>query len=86
MRHYLLAAAAPPSHTIGMKPADLFAAIKALTGDVRGVAEAIGYDRRSIYRLLDGRSPIKPDIAARIAQLLQQRRDEIDAALEKISH
>ena len=68
-----------------MTPADLEAALAALTGSMRDVASSLGYSRPSIYALLDGKMPIKPETAGRIAELLRERRDAIDAVLGRLS-
>lgn len=61
------------------------AAVAALTGDVRALARDLGYGRSTIYAKMRGDSAVNQDVAERITALLRQRRDEIDAALEKIA-
>ena len=69
-----------------MTPAAFAAAVAALTGDVHALARELGYGRSTIYAKLRGDSAVSQDVAERITALLRQRRDEIDAALEKIAH
>lgn len=67
-----------------MTPADIRAAIDLLTGDVTDIANQLGYATRgSVYRLADG-APIKPETAAALTCLLEQRRDAIEALLNAI--
>lgn len=69
-----------------MTPAALAAAVAALTGDVQALARELGCGRSAFYAKLRGDSAVSQDVAERITALLRQRRDEIDAALEKIAH
>lgn len=64
-----------------MTPTDLAAAIQVLTGDVSGIAGELGYGRHSIYRMLSGKMPIKPDTEAQVIALLRQRHREIGELL-----
>lgn len=64
-----------------MTPTDLAAAIRALTGDVSSIAGELGYGRQSIYRMLSGKMPIKPDTEAQVLALLRQRQREIGELL-----
>jgi len=65
-----------------MTPTDLEAAIQALTGDVSSIAGELGYGRQSIYRMLAGKMPIKPDTEAQVLALLQQRQRQIGELLQ----
>jgi plasmid maintenance system antidote protein VapI len=69
-----------------MTPTAFAAAVAALTGDVQALARELGYGRSTIYAKLRGDSDVSQDVAERITALLRQRRDEIDAAIEKIAH
>lgn len=64
-----------------MTPTDLAAAIQALTGDVSSIAGELGYGRQSIYRMLSGKMPIKPDTEAQVKELLRQRQREIESLI-----
>ena len=44
-----------------------------------------GYGRSTIYAKLRGDSAVSQDVAERITALLRQRRDDIDAVIEKIA-
>ena len=68
-----------------MTPAAFAAAVAALTGDVQALARELGCGRSAFYAKLRGDSAVSQDVAERITALLRQRRDEIDAALEKIA-
>ena len=64
-----------------MTPTDLAAALRVLTGDVSGIAGELGYGRQSIYRMLSGKMPIKPDTEAQVITLLLKRQREIGKLL-----
>ena len=64
-----------------MTPTDLAAAIQALTGDVSSIAGELGYGRQSIYRMLSGKMPIKPDTEAQVIALLRKRHREIESLI-----
>lgn len=68
-----------------MTPAELRRALDLLTGDVKGVASELGYQRNAIYAMLEGRNPVQARVDARIRELLRERRDAIDAVLTTIS-
>ena len=68
-----------------MTPAELRRALDLLTGDVKGVASELGYQRNAIYAMLEGRNPVQPRVDDRIRELLRERRDAIDAVLTTIS-
>ena len=68
-----------------MTPAAFAAAVAALTGDVQALARELGYGRSTIYAKLRGDSAVSQDVAERITALLRQRRDDIDAVIEKIA-
>lgn len=61
-----------------MTPAEFRAAVYLLTGDVTAVADSLGLSRRWVYKMLAGDAVVQPDVAARIAELLRERRDAID--------
>lgn len=65
-----------------MTPTDLAAALRVLTGDVSGIAGELGYGRKSIYRMLSGKMPIKPDTEAHVVALLRQRQRDIGELLQ----
>ena len=68
-----------------MTPDELRVAVSLLTGDAKAVAADLGYSRNSLYALLSCRMPIRPETAARVHDLLRERRDAIDAALDGVN-